>query len=79
MQYEKAPAQYYDPQRDEEKDKLVKEWYALRNASIYKDKMSGMSNTELVTKYQLSPARLQVVIKNERARHEFRRGYERNR
>jgi Mor family transcriptional regulator len=49
-----------------------KEWYNQRNIELYKDKQAGMSNTQLVTKYQVSPARVQYIVKHERVKHEFR-------
>ena len=48
-----------------------KEWYDLRNKELYKDKLAGMSNTQLVTKYQISPARIQYLVRTERKKHDF--------
>lgn len=63
MEYKAKPSgSYHDSASN-------KEWYAQRNADIFKDKMEGLSNTELVTKYQISPARIQYLISKERAKH----------
>jgi len=44
-------------------------WYEGRNAEIYKDKMSGMGNTELVTKYQISLGRIAQLFNKEVKKH----------
>lgn len=49
--------------------KSNREWYAQRNEEMLKDKMEGLSNTELVIKYQVSPTRIQYIISKERAKH----------
>lgn len=46
-----------------------KEWYEKRNREILKDKQAGMSNVELITKYQITPARIRNLIKKERAKN----------
>jgi Mor family transcriptional regulator len=50
-----------------------REWYTKRNFEVFKDKLEGLSNTELITKYQISLARIQSIIAKERAKHEFNR------
>jgi Mor family transcriptional regulator len=50
-----------------------KKWFEERNKQIYKDKLSGMSNKDLVIKFNLSPARIQGIINKERSKHEFKR------
>lgn len=45
------------------------EWYEQRDKEIYKDKMSGMSNLELVTKYQISVPRINKAFNREAKKH----------
>ena len=47
-----------------------REWYEKRNQDLFKDKMAGLSNTELIIKYNISPARIVYLVKNERKKHE---------
>lgn len=61
MDYTEAPGKYHDSFSN-------KEWYAQRNKQILADKQAGMSNKDLVKKYNVSPARIQYLIKTERSR-----------
>lgn len=65
MQYNIKPGKYHESFSN-------KEWYNQRNKEIVKDKDAGMSGAQLVTKYQISAARVYYIIKNERNKHEFR-------
>ena len=48
------------------------EWYEERNKQVYQHKMEVKSNKYLIIKYELSPARIQYLVKKERAKHEFK-------
>ena len=65
MDYTTKPGEYHASAEN-------KEWYKQRNESIYADKLSGMSNMDLVVKYKVSQARIQYIVKTERAKHELR-------
>ena len=65
MQYNIRPGKYHESFSN-------KEWYNQRNIEIAKDRDVGMSQAQLVTKYQISAARVYDIIKNERIKHEFR-------
>jgi Mor family transcriptional regulator len=61
MNYKERPV-YYASESN-------KEWYAQRNREMFEDKMAGMSNMELINKYQITPARIKYLISKERAKH----------
>jgi Mor family transcriptional regulator len=63
MHMEKLKPDYYSD----------KEWYVKRNKGVLKDKQAGMSNKDLVKKYDVSPARIQYLVKHERSKNEFKR------
>ena len=41
-------------------------WYEKRNKGILRDKKSGMSNSDLVSKYKISQGRILTIIQNSR-------------
>ena len=65
MDYTTTPGKYHDSFSN-------KEWYHQRDKALYEDKLAGMSNKDLVKKYNVSQARIQYLVKNERIKHEFR-------
>ena len=40
---------------------------------LYRDKLNGSTNAELMRKYNLSFGRVQYLVKKERSKHEFRK------
>ena len=42
------------------------EFYKARNKELFKDKEGGMSNVNLVKKYEISPDRIRKLYKKER-------------
>ena len=63
MDYKITPGKYYE-------NSSTRQWYAERNKQIYKDKLAGMSNAEIVTKYQISTARVLTIVRKERAKND---------
>ncbi len=59
-----APGKYHASESN-------KEWYGRRNKELYKDKLAGMSNAQIVLKYQISPARIQYLVATERKKHDY--------
>jgi Mor family transcriptional regulator len=49
--------------------------YRRRNAQILEDKRAGMSDAKLVTKYKLSPTRIQQICKKLREKERLERLY----
>ena len=63
MDYKITPGKYYE-------NSSTRQWYAERNKQIYKDKLAGMSNVDLVNKYQITTDRVLKIVRKEREKHD---------